>query len=383
MNQIICEKCQIVPEKFVCLDCEHTFCLSCLAKLFKQHESQIECVTCFDITILDDETINALIEVKLQSIQPPVIIPYTTSKKQNNQKDQIYIKGHPFIEKLNVSIEKCFDNIRVIQFDRQKIREISNKIKQDLESEFKSLHLYLDDKFEAFMNEISRFETLNFTNLQQQEDGFQIDIKEMQIMKDEIKSLLQQQSGIQNDIEQFKIILKEIDEITIKTNQQYQSHLKQLQDEIYKLPLQWTDFSNAYKQFFNTFNTGKLAQIIQHKNNIDDIENELEKESSRLFKQTQFITANRLEKIHQSLANQISNTNVKPIKVSHKSHLSLCSPPRNSFLQDEHQIQRKSSRVELVSRLQSTAETRVNSMNRRKQTNIIPNLNLGGISFIK
>ncbi|CAK83305.1 unnamed protein product (macronuclear) [Paramecium tetraurelia] len=383
MNQIECEKCQTVPEKFVCLDCEHSFCLSCLAKLFKQHESQIECATCFEITLLDDETINALMEAKLQLIQPPFIMPYTTSKKQNNQKDQMQIKGHPFIERLNVSIEKCLDNIRVIQFDRQKIREISNKIKQDLESEFKSLHLYLDDKQEAFMNEISRFETLNSTNLQKQEDGFQIDIKEMQIMKDEIKSILQQQTGIQNDIEQFKIILKQIDEITIKTNQQYQSHLKQFQDEIYKLPLQWTDFSSAYKQFFSSFDTGILQSIISQKQKIDDVESELTKESSRLFKQAQFITVNRLEKIHQSLASQISNTNVKPIKASHKSHISLCSPPRNSFLQDEYQIPRKSSRVELSSKLQSTAETRVNSMNRKNTRTMIPNLNLGGISFIK
>ncbi|CAD8044209.1 unnamed protein product [Paramecium primaurelia] len=364
MNQIKCEKCQIVPEKFVYLDCEHSFCLSCLAKLFKQHENQIQCITCFDITILDDETINALIEMKLQQLQPPVIIPYTTSKKQNNQKDLIQIKGHPFIEKLNVSIEKCLDNIRIIQFDKQKIREISNKIKSDLESEFKSLHIYLDNKLEAFMNEISKFETFNSTNLQQQEEGFQIDIKEMQIMKDEIKSLLQQQTGIQNDIEQFKIILNQIDEITIKTNQQYQSHIKQFQDEIYKIPLKWTDFSSSYKAFFNSFDSTKPLQVSQQQ-------------------QSQFITANRLEKIQQSLVNQISHTNVKPIKTSHQSHLSLCSPPRNSFLQDEHQIPRKSSRIELISKLQSPGEIRVNSMNRRNTRTMVPNLNLAGISFIK
>ncbi|CAD8045849.1 unnamed protein product [Paramecium sonneborni] len=365
MNQIQCEKCQIVPEKFVCLDCEHSFCLSCLAKLFKQHQNQIQCITCYDITILDDETINALLDFKLQLLQPPIIIPYTTSKKQINQKDQIQIKGHPFIEKLNVSIEKYLDNIRIIQFDKQKIREISNKIKQDLESEFKSLHIYLDDKLQSFMNEISKFETLNSSNLQQQEDGFQIEIKEMQIMKDEIKSILQQQSGIQNDIEQFKTILNHIDEITIKTNQQYQSNLKKFQDEIYKLPLKWTDFSSQYKQFFNNNNNSIKSFQVQEQ------------------QRTQFITTNRLEKIQQSLANQISSTNVKPIKTSHQSHISLCSPPRNSFLQEEHQIPRKSSRIEFINKLQSPGDVRVNSMNRRNTRTIIPNLNLAGISFIK
>ncbi|CAD8047327.1 unnamed protein product [Paramecium sonneborni] len=365
MNQIQCEKCQIVPQKFVCLDCDHSFCLSCLAKLFKQHESQIQCITCYDNTILDDETINALMDVKLQLLQPPIIIPYTTSKKQINKKDQIQIKGHPFIEKLNVSIEKCLDNIRIIQFDKQKIREISNKIKQDLESEFKFLHTYLDDKLEVFMNEISKFETLNSTNLQQQEDGYQIDIKEMQIMKDEIKSILQQQSGIQNDIEQFKIILNNIDEITIKTNQQYQSNLKNFQDEIYKLPLKWTDFSSSYKSFFNNNDSKNIFQVSEQQ------------------QQTQFITANRLEKIQQSLVNQISSTNIKPIKTSHQSHLSLCSPPRNSFLQEDYQIPRKSSRVELINKLQSPGELRVNSMNRRNTKAMVPNLNLAGISFIK
>lgn len=32
MSEINCEKCQNIPEQFVCLDCDHTFCLNCLSK---------------------------------------------------------------------------------------------------------------------------------------------------------------------------------------------------------------------------------------------------------------------------------------------------------------------------------------------------------------
>ena len=41
------------------------------------------------------------------------------------------------------------------------------------------------------MNSISKFEINNLENLQMSEDNYQIDIKEMQLMKDEIKSMVQ------------------------------------------------------------------------------------------------------------------------------------------------------------------------------------------------
>lgn len=60
----------------------------------------------------------------------------------------------------------------------------------DLENSFKSIHDLLDKNHENFMNSISKFEISNIENLQMQEDHYQLDIKEMQLMKDEIKSML-------------------------------------------------------------------------------------------------------------------------------------------------------------------------------------------------
>ncbi|KAM3146084.1 hypothetical protein pb186bvf_001741 [Paramecium bursaria] len=265
-EDVVCQQCQIAPQQYIMLDCEHKFCLNCLSQVFVKDDSGVCCPLCNLNTMLDEDTLAALQKQK-QSKQPknPVVKPFTTDKRSYNQPtfDDMNVKGHPFMEKLNIALERTLDNIRNIQFDKMQFREKCQSLRHDMMNEFKQLHMYLDSRYEQHLNELSRYESSYVDSLTNKEENQELEIQEIQIMKNEVKRILNENDGIQ-DISQFKSILNTVDNIA--SNKQLSltqlSDYKIMQEELNCITKKWTDFYIDYKNFFNSYteNGGFITQ---------------------------------------------------------------------------------------------------------------------------
>lgn len=74
-DQVICQQCSTVPDNYVRLDCDHKFCLICLAYNYLQqhtdeHENTSICSRCSQTTQLDEETVQAIHYVIKEIIIP-------------------------------------------------------------------------------------------------------------------------------------------------------------------------------------------------------------------------------------------------------------------------------------------------------------------------
>ncbi|CAD8119452.1 unnamed protein product [Paramecium sonneborni] len=334
-DEVICEQCQNVPTQFVILDCEHKFCLYCISHAIHKDDSGVPCLKCNVPTVLDHESLQAVQQTKesysqTQKSQPNYIVrPFTTEKRQHFQplQEDVTIKGHPCLEKLNLAVERSLDKIRNIQFDKQQVKDKCQSQKNDIDTEFKSLHMYLDSKQEEFYNQLCNIETTYLNELTKEEEAQQLDIEEMSIIKNEIKSILKNYDN--QDIYTFKQLVATVDGI-VQDKQLSIKQLnlfKQMQDELQQLSKKQAQFYQDFRRFFNILQPLQISLVQNYASPI-----KIEYGAS--------ITSDIQDKIRE-----LKNRNSRSMNSSQLNNSrSQNSPPKNTFLNEEINISRRLSR---------------------------------------
>ncbi|CAD8160389.1 unnamed protein product [Paramecium octaurelia] len=241
-QDVECDQCQTVPETYVKLECDHKFCLICLAYNYlqiqqeKQNLEELErvavCFKCNQLTKLDQDTVEAL-HMVIKEIIVPLIeqnqinpklnndsevveviddlrdlgVQSAGSQHQSNQKNALANERlQLYLERLEKSFKSKFEAIKDIQDQKHQFQSKCKQTKDEINSQYQQFILSLEQKKNQTFNDINSLEMIQLLEIQKQEKDLEQQIQQMAQFQEEINSLIYQNlNKSQEDISQLLI----------------------------------------------------------------------------------------------------------------------------------------------------------------------------------
>ncbi|KAM3132955.1 hypothetical protein pb186bvf_014951 [Paramecium bursaria] len=228
--EIQCQQCGTVPDNYVRLDCDHKFCLICLAYnyLQNQHISEVEslstCSVCNRNTTLDNDTVEALrfviqniILPMLQQQQEETVVheeqnedqqePIREQVKEMQQSQvqsdiqvglkisQVLLSNNrneriqSYIDRLDKSFKTKFELIKEIQDSRNQFQNKCQQLKEEINLSFQQFLIGIEQKRNQLMNDINSVEMVQLLEIQKQENLFEQQIKQMGKYQEDLQKM--------------------------------------------------------------------------------------------------------------------------------------------------------------------------------------------------
>ncbi|CAD8161449.1 unnamed protein product [Paramecium pentaurelia] len=241
-QDVECDQCQTVPETYVKLECEHKFCLICLAYNYlqiqqeKQNLEELErvavCFKCNHLTKLDQDTVEAL-HMVIKEIIVPLIEQNQINPKSNNDSEVVEViddlhdlgvqnigsqhqsnqknamaneRLQLYLERLEKSFKSKFEAIKDIQDQKYQFQSKCKQTKDEINSQYQQFILSLEQKKNQTFNDINSLEMIQLLEIQKQEKDLEQQIQQMAQFQEEINSLIYQNlNKSQEDISKLLI----------------------------------------------------------------------------------------------------------------------------------------------------------------------------------
>ncbi|CAD8168564.1 unnamed protein product [Paramecium pentaurelia] len=241
-QDVECDQCQTVPETYVKLECDHKFCLICLAYNYlqiqqeKQNLEELErvavCFKCNHLTKLDQDTVEAL-HMVIKEIIVPLIEQNQINSKSNNDSEVVEViddlrdlgvqndgsqhqsnqknsmaneRLQLYLERLEKSFKSKFEAIKDIQDQKHQFQSKCKQTKDEINSQYQQFILSLEQKKNQTFNDINSLEMIQLLEIQKQEKDLEQQIQQMAQFQEEINSLMYQNlNKSQEDISKLLI----------------------------------------------------------------------------------------------------------------------------------------------------------------------------------